>query len=86
MQELQCHVTPENTQVLPFLDHINSLLHQALVTCKATTQVKPSTVGHPLVQKENIAPGKSVEHQWRFKKTAKSPGRKKHGIVLRQEK
>lgn len=74
-------MTPENIQVLPFLEHVNSMLHQALVACKAA--VNPSIVGQLFVQKENIAPGKSIEHQWRFKKTCKSPGRKKHGIILR---
>lgn len=36
-----------------------------------------------LVKKENIAPGETKELQWRFKKTTKTPGRKKRGLVLR---
>lgn len=80
-KDLQLHITTNNNHVIPYLDHINALLHQAVATCKAATQVsKPVDL---LTKKEKIPPGKSVEHQWRFKKTVKSPGRKKNGSILR---
>ena len=49
-----------------YLDHINALLHQAVATCKAATQVSKPV--DSLTKKEKVPPGKSVEHQWRFKK------------------
>lgn len=66
---------------MPYLDHVNALLHQALATCKAAVQV--SKPPEPLVKKENMPPGKSLDHQWRFVKTAKTPGRKRNGNILR---
>jgi len=56
-------------------------LHQAAATCKAAGQV--SKPPEPLSKKEIMPPGKSLEHQWRFVKTTKLPGRKKNGNVLR---
>lgn len=87
LRELQLHVTPSNTPVLHVLGHINALLQRAVVVCKAATKVEtPTTMSdHTLVKKDEIAPGQNSEHQWRFKKTVKSPGRKKSGIVLRYE-
>ena len=37
---------------MPYLDHVNALLHQALATCKAAVQV--SKPPEPLVKKENM--------------------------------
>ena len=62
---------------------MNALLHRAVVVCKAAGKVGPPTPAEALVKTEDIAPGKNCEHQWRFKKTVRSPGRKKSGIVLR---
>ena len=66
---------------MPYLDHVNALLHQAVATCKAAIQV--SKLPEPLVKKENMPPGKSLDHQWRFVKTTKTPGRKRNGNILR---
>ena len=51
------------------LEHINTLLHQAVATCKAAKLVyeppqTPSTI-------EFVPLGKSLERQWRFVKTTK---------------
>ena len=83
LRELQAHVTSSNHSVLPVLSHVNALLHRAVFICKAAGKVSPPTPGEALVKTEDIAPGKNSDHQWRFKKTAKSPGRKRSGIVLR---
>ena len=74
-------MTMENTFVHSFLPHINSLLHSAVLTCKAASSSN-SMVPSTEFQGENIAPYKNMEHQWRFKQTGKAPGRKK-GNVLR---
>ena len=66
---------------MPCLSHVNALLHQAVSTCKAAMQTSQPL--QDLGEKENIPPRKSLEHQWRFMKTCKSPGRKKNGNVLR---
>ena len=85
-QELEQYVTKENPLVWPYLDHINSHLHNAVLACKAATtcsshhQQAASTSFTP---KEAVAPGKKMEHQWRFIKTTKPPGCRKAGIVLR---
>ena len=63
-------------QVKPCLEHINSLLTNALLKCK--TAIGSSTVmSQPFSNKENVAPGKNADHQWKFKKVTGSPGRKK---------
>ena len=84
MQELKAHVTSANGDVLPFLGHINALLtlHRALVVCKTAAKADLHTAIQPLVKKEDIPAGKSVDDQWRFKRTIKYPGRKGSGIIL----
>ena len=80
-KDLQSYVNTTNSKLLPHLDHINALLHQAISTCIAATKVtKPP---EPIRKKENLPPGKCLEHQWRFIKTTKLPGRKRNGNVLR---
>ena len=80
-KDLQSHINANNNQIMPYIDHVNALLHQAVATCKAAVQV--SKLPEPLVKKENMPPGKSLDHQWKFVKTIKTPGRKKNGNVLR---
>ena len=80
-KDLQSYVNSTNSKILPHLDHINALLHQAISTCIAATKVtKPP---EPIRKKENLPPGKCLEHQRRFIKTTKLPGRKRNGNVLR---
>ena len=83
MRELQEQVTLQNTAVLPYLKHINALLQQAVITCKAAQKTEPPSSKQVLPIKEAIPPGKNFDHQWRFKQTTKTPGRKKAGLVLR---
>lgn len=83
--ELQSSVTYENAPVLDFLPHINALLERAVSVCKAAKITERNDGGQPLIKKEVIAPGEMKELQWRFKATAKPPGRKKGGLVLRYE-
>ena len=81
MGELQTSITPDNTYMLQFLPHINALLERAVSVCRAAKN--PDNPIQVLVKKENIAPGENKELQWRLKKTTKTPGRKKRGLVLR---
>ena len=80
-QDLQSHINSNSNQILPYLNCINVLLHQAVATCKAAALV--SKPPETLNKKEIMPPGKSRERQWRFVKTTKPPGRKKNGNVLR---
>lgn len=73
-------VTLDNTSVHSFLPHINSLLHNAVLTC--TSAMSTDTLVQQF-QSDKIAPNKKMEHQWRFQKTTKPPGRKKKGLILR---
>ena len=80
-KELQSFINTNKNQTMPYLSHINALMHQAISTCKAAVQISEPL--QELGEKENIPPRKSLEHQWRFMKTCKSPGRKRNGNVLR---
>lgn len=81
LKDLQSFVDNSRNQVIPYLNHINTLLQQAVSTCKAAVQTSEQL--QDLGEKENIPPQKSLEHQWRFMKTCKSPSRKKNGNILR---
>ena len=83
IRELQQQVTPQNTGVLPYIKHINALLQQAVTTCKAAQNTDLPSQKQSLPIKESIPPGKNCDHQWRFKQTSKTPGRKKNGLILR---
>lgn len=85
IRELQAEVTTQNTVVLPYLKHINALLQQAVTTCKAAQKTELPSSKQVLAIKEVIPPGKNGEHQWRFKQTSKTPGRKKSGLIFRLE-
>lgn len=85
IQELEKLVKLENEEVVQQLDHINSLLNKAVLTCKASTSAsKLPHPSKPLEAKEYIAPGQNLKLQPRgFSKTTHTPGRKKNGLVLR---
>ena len=80
IQELQL-VTPQSAAV-PYLDHINSCLHKAILSCRAAIESEhnpQATFPTP----EKIPATKKQEHQWRFQKTTKTSGRKRNGLILR---
>ena len=81
INELQSLVTLENTSVHPQLKHINALLFNAISACKAVNKLSEQHTSFE--QKDNFAPGKKLEHQWRFHSTKSVSGRKRKGIVLR---
>ena len=76
--ELQRQVPTEDPSVL---DHINALLHNAVLSCKAAKATTATAT--TFETKEKINPGQKMELQWRFTKTTRSPGRKKKGQVFR---
>ena len=70
LQDIDTNHTIENTGVHSVLPHVNSLLHSAILACKAASL--SSTVFHSNeFEGENITAGKNMEHQWRFKQTTK---------------
>lgn len=77
MLELQRRI-PMNAD-LSILDHVNSLLQNAILTCKAADATRIEAI-QSFETKENINPGQKMDLQWRFTKTTKSPGRKKGHI------
>ena len=81
MDQLEKAVTIENSAVHSYLPHINSLLHNAVLTC-AAVESTDSTPAESF-NSEPIASNKNLEHQWRFKKTTEAPGRKKRGQIFR---
>ena len=80
LRELQFKVTLQSDAVLPYLPHINALLQRAVSVCIAAENTTNATT-QLLEKQETIHPGQTKELQWRFKQTAKSPGRS--GLVLR---
>lgn len=86
IRDLQSSVTYDNAPVLEFLPHVNALLERAVSVCRAAMNMETIDAGaQPLMKKENLAPGEMKELQWRFRATAKTPGRKRSGLVLRCE-
>lgn len=85
MFDLQSAVTANNPSIFPFLTRINSLLSNAVLTCKAAVECQDKGPFSKSFQKkpEKIAPGRNSELQWRFKATSKAPGRKRKGKVFR---
>ena len=75
MRTLEDTITAENTAVHPYLAHTNSLMHNAVLTCKAAMSLDSSDVVG--FKGDNIAANKNLDHQWTFKKTTKTPGRKR---------
>lgn len=71
MEELEQMITFDNKSVHSVLPHVNSLLHSAILACKASTVDIMENF-----EKENIAPNKNMDHQWRFQRTSQQPGRK----------
>ena len=82
LRDLQTAVTHQNDTVLQYLPHINALLERAVSVCRAA-ETTTTTTTQPLEKQETIYPGQTKELQWHFKQTAKSPGRKRRGLVLR---
>ena len=81
MKELERMVTLENNSVHAFLPHINSLLHNAVLTCTAAVSTElPCT---EQFKNDVIPSNKKMEHQWQFQKTTKAPGRKKKGLIFK---
>ena len=84
IKELEETVTHGNKVIHPYLPHINSFLHNAVLTCRAALESQhAANEDLPNFEGEAIPPGKRMEHQWTFKKTEGAPGRKKKGMVLR---
>jgi len=81
----ELHALVINDEVKPCLEHINSLLNNAILKCKAAVDAatQSNSIPQPFSNKENIAPAKKPDHQWKFKKIAGSPGRKKVSRKLR---
>ena len=72
-------------EVKPCLAHVNSLLTNAILKCRIAIENadKSSSMPQPFSNKENVAPAKKPDHQWKFKKVTGSPGRKKSSNKLR---
>ena len=64
--ELQQLVIPQSAAV-PYLDHINSCLHNAILSCRAAVEAE-KTPNATFPAPERIPATKKPEHQWRFKK------------------
>lgn len=81
--EISESVTKFSDELRPYFSHINSMLTNVLLKCKVANSenTKPDTT--EFSNKQYIAPGKCNEHQWRFEKTSKTPGRKKNPSILR---
>ena len=83
VKSLEEIITIENTSIHSVLPHINSLLHNAVLSCRAAMSSVTCEAPPKPFEGEMLPPNKSLEHQWRFKATSKAPGRKKSGLVLR---
>ena len=79
--ELQQLVTAQSAAI-PYLDHINSCLHNAILSCKAAVEAE-KTPNAIFPTPEKIPATKKPDHQWRFKKTTKTPGHKRKGLILK---
>ena len=59
------------------------MLTNVLLKCKVANSENTKPDITEFSNKQHIAPGKCNEHQWRFEKTSKTPGRKKNQSILR---
>ena len=69
----------ENEKVNPCIEHVNTLLNNVVLKCKAVIDAATklnNSLPQPFTNKD-IAPAKKPDHQWKFKKIANSSGRKK---------
>ena len=82
IQELQ-HLVTSQSAPLPYLDHINTHLHNAVLACRAAIQAEKTSYSSTFPKPDKIPATKKPEHQWRFQHTTKTPGRKRSGLVLR---
>lgn len=67
----------------PYLPHINSMLKNVLLKCQLAGSEETHSNVAEFSNKTFIAPGKKPDHQWRFQRTSKPPGRKKNGSILK---
>ena len=83
LNELKMLLTTEAVKLC--LQHVNSLLINAILKCKITIEhaSKSTSVPQPFFKREKIALGKKSEHQCKFKKVVGSQGRKKSSNRLR---
>ena len=71
----------ENSSVIGcHLSHINAHLHNALLACRAAKQTTHNIPSFS--NRDFVAPGQKMEHQWRFSSTNKTPGRKRKANTL----
>ena len=83
LKEINENVTQHAHQLVPYFQHINSLLTNVLLKCKLAVSEQTCPDIADFSNKQKIPPGKCNEHQPRFKKTTKTPGRKKNCSILR---
>ena len=86
LDELHTTITHTNESVHPSLKHVNALLYNAVLACRAAMSKSTETrnpAGAFKTKAEYVAPGQNSEHQWRFHPTTKAAGRKRKGMVLR---
>ena len=62
------------------INHINAHLHNALLACRAANQNAENI--RPFSNREFVAPGRKMQHQWRFSATKKTPGRKRSVNIM----
>lgn len=62
------------------MTHVNAHLHNALLACKTAKQTTEN-IGS-FSNREFVAPGQNMQHQWRFSATTKTPGRKRSVNIM----
>ena len=83
LKEIGESVTKHSHQLAPYFAHINSMLTSVFLKCKLAGSEETSPDIADFSNKQYVPPGKCNEHQWRFEKTSKTPGRKKNPSILR---
>ena len=83
LKEIDESVTKYSHQLAPYFAHINSMLTSVLLKYKLVGSEETSPDISDFSNKQYVAPGKCTEHQWRFEKTSRTPGRKKNPSILR---
>lgn len=83
LKEIDESVAKYGHQLAPYFAHINSMLTNVLLKCKLAGCKETNSDISDFANKQYVPPGKCSEHQWRFEKTSKTPGRKKNSSILR---
>ena len=83
LKEIDESVTKHSHQLAPYCAHIKSMLTNVLLKCKLVGTEETTPDISDFSNKQYVAPGKCSEHQWRFEKTSRTPGRKKNPSILR---